>query len=102
MRRGTTPTHVFELPEELVGIPFTALWITYSQDGVTILEKSIEECKQDGQYVYITLTQDETLLFSMDAFLTEAQVRIKTKNGESITSNRVRLNIEDVIRDGVI
>ena len=40
MWRGTTPTHIFTLPVGVKLTDFSAVFITYSQNGETILEKT--------------------------------------------------------------
>ena len=39
MWRGTTPVHRFTLPEGMSGNDFEVLYITYSQNSHTVLEK---------------------------------------------------------------
>lgn len=48
MIRGTTPTHIFVLPEEMKDATFNALYITYQQRRKTVLEKTLDDVQRDG------------------------------------------------------
>ena len=62
--RGTTPTHSFTLPDELNGVELAALYITYRQDGKTVIEKDRSSISIEDGVASVRLTQEETLLFS--------------------------------------
>lgn len=61
MRRGTTPTHVFEVPINIADIK--ELKITYCQENAIVLEKKLKDCKNTENKVNVTLTQEDTFLF---------------------------------------
>ena len=43
MWRGTTPTHTFTLPDGMSAEDFSTAYITYSQNGCTVLEKTVSD-----------------------------------------------------------
>ena len=43
MTRGTTPTHIFLLPDYLDSSLFTEVFITYAQLGKVVTEKEMED-----------------------------------------------------------
>ena len=84
MYRATTPTHIFTLPfdTELV----KEIRVTYEQEGVTILTKTVSECELDGADIKIRLTQEETLLFEPDKRVS-IQLRVLTSDNQVMASD---------------
>ena len=100
MRRGTTPTHTFTLPEEIPLSTFTVIFITYSQMGKVRVEKSINDIFIDGHTASVTLTQADTLSFRSGSV--EIQMRAKTALGEAYASDIVTVPAEKILKDGEI
>ena len=99
MIRGTTPTMVFSLPFN-TGV-ISVAHITFMQRGKVVLDKELHECKCNENEVEITLTQEETLLFSSGYFI-EAQVRARNNAGEALASDIIKIPAERILKDGVI
>ena len=72
MYRGTTPTLTFALPFQ-AGI-IKNLFITFSQKGQIVLEKTTADCGLIGNTIELNLTQEDTLKFMPGN--AELQVRI--------------------------
>lgn len=52
--QGTTPTQVFELPFEVAQLDNYT--ITYSQNNEVRLKKRPADCRQENNYIFVTLT----------------------------------------------
>lgn len=65
------------------------------------MDKSLEECKADGNTLTIVLTQEETLSLTAGKFV-EIQVRAKTVSDDVLASNIIRVNVDRILREGVI
>ena len=99
MRRGTTPTHTFTTDIELSEA--RALYITYQQNGVTVLEKTLADVTFGTKSVSVTLTQAETLLFSA-VFPVQVQIRAKFADESAVASQIIKTTAEKILKDGVI
>ena len=104
MRRGTTPTHTFTIPEDIDVSSMVAIFITYSQFSKTQLEKDISQITIDGQVLSVHLTQEETLAFKVDLSGRNTGVQIRSRDvaGEAYGTEEMRLVVEDVYKKGVI
>lgn len=107
MTRGTTPTHTFTLPDNLKTATLSALYITYAQRGETVLEKTLSDVTISNGAITCTLTQAETLLFSVRNHARSTddvaiQVRMKTSDGTAMASDIMRIPVMDVLKDGEI
>ena len=111
MIRATTPKQVFifDKDPEL----FEKILITYSQNDKIILEKqksdlTLEEIrnpsnKLEGYSVWFRMTQEEANLFlSGPGKQAVVQVRVKSKNGEVLASEKKTFSVQDVLNDVVI
>ena len=122
--RGTTPYRSFVLP--LTTDQISAAYITYLQNNVVILDKSIEDMtiediadnldttttnEESEEFVpssqlTIHLTQEDTLKFhfypAAEKNLAVIQIRILTTDGEAYASNPVTERIFGILTDGVI
>ena len=78
MRRGTTPTHTFEVPFDISTIK--ELKITYCQDDAIILEKYLKDCENTENKVNVTLTQNDTFLFRAHVPV-KIQLRVLVNDG---------------------
>lgn len=101
MRRGTTPTIKFSLPFDLKLVD--ELWLTVSQRSREIFTKSQEDMhvEEGVRRVSCQLTQADTL--SLDAGCKASiQARIRTVDGEAFASEIKRVDVEDILKEGVI
>lgn len=97
MRRGTTPTHTFTFPDEVVVAGLGEILITYSQDGRTVLEKSKADLAidTDNNAVSYVMTQEESLKFAPGKAL--IQVRAKGENEKVSASQMLWLEVKPVL-----
>ena len=100
MWRGTTPTHTFTLPETIRAEDFTVIYITYSQNGAPVLEKTKEHMTISENVIRLTFSQTDSLLF--DAGPVKIQLRAKTADGKAVASEIVTTTAKEVLKDGEI
>lgn len=98
MIRGTTPTLAFTLPFSAENI--AELYITFTQCGKQVIEKSLDECIVESNVVKVKLTQTDTLAFSCRQ--ADIQIRAKFTNGEAVASEIIQMSVERVLKDGEI
>ena len=86
MRLGTTPIHQFIIPFEVSMIQ--EFKVTYSQRDKIILEKYLEDFQtdEDENSLSITLTQEETFLFTSGIDV-DVQARVLTIGNEALASD---------------
>lgn len=97
MRRGTTQQIIFTLSES---IDMAALYITFQQGGVTVLEKKLDDVVVDGNNIIVDLTQEDTLaLKPQNACI---QLRIRDVNDNAYASKVLRMHTNDILKEGVI
>ena len=115
MRRGTTPTHTFKLNISLEGLE--ALYVTYQQNGETVVEKALNDegvtVDTENSTITVKLTQADTLLFSSsqwDKFApnehnenrVRVQLRLGFEDGTRLASNIMNTTAEELLKDGEI
>ena len=98
MIRGTTPTHIFNLPFEAETI--AAVRITYAQGQKEILRKETADVTKDGRRLSVTLTQEETLRFDC-RFSVKVQLRVTTADGTALAT-KPRIVPVDECLDGEV
>lgn len=99
MTRGTTP----DIIATLSGVDFseiTSLYVTIRQ-GSVIVEKTMDDVILKSPDIHITLSQKETLSFSVNK---EAQIQIRGMlNGErAFATNIKKTTIKPILKEGVI
>lgn len=109
IRRGTTPTHTFTLPVKSEDVE--AIYVTYAQfetavvelsgDDVSLTDVDTDAGSDSGSVASITLSQTDTLLFNSGASA-QVQVRFRSNDGTAFASQKIKIIIEDVVKDGVI
>lgn len=105
MRRGTTPTHIFK-PKTKGGqaIDMRAaevVFMTYKQDGQTIVEKTKNDMEITEDEIRIRLTQEETLKFSTVGDV-EIECRARFPDETATASCILRISVNKILKDGVI
>lgn len=83
MIRGTTPTHIFNIPFDTSLVD--EVKITYAQDDEIVLIKGTSDCVLDTNTVKVTLSQEDTFLFDHKKKV-QVQLRLLTKSGEVLAS----------------
>ena len=101
MRRGTTPTHTFELPPELNGSLIAKAMVIYSQNDKEVFNKKTEDCDIGDNYIRVTLSQEDTFKFSCKKNV-EIQLRIVTHDGKASTSDVIVRNVYKCLNDEVM
>lgn len=98
MIRGTTPTHIFNLPfsADLVA----AARVIYKQGQKEILRKETEDFTKDGKSLRTTLTQEDTLLFDCKLNV-KIQLRVKTTDGAVLATKPRLVTVEECL-DGEV
>lgn len=99
MIRGTTPTHIFNLPFNVEQI--ADLRIIYAQSDKEVLVKKLEDCTLEGQQVSVILKEYETLLFNCGKDV-QIQMRILTVNGETLASHIKLVDVAKCLNNEVL
>lgn len=103
MYRGTTPTInlITTSIEDLNYIDISDLYVTFMQNEVLIIEKTLSDVTLNLNTISMTLTQEETLLFDFKKTV-NIQVRIKCGDNCAICSNIVNTTFDKILKEGVI
>lgn len=99
MVRGTTPTHIFELPfhsDQVVKIR-----IVYMQSGKVVLEKNESDCIKKENQIITTLTEKETMDFR-SCLNAKIQIRVTTIDGKVLTSSVFEIDVEALLKEEVL
>lgn len=99
MIRGTTPTHIFQIPFD-TGL-LKEVRVSYAQEDKVIVEKKTEDCKMDGDTISVTLTQADTLLFSHRKIV-ELQLKVWTKSGSCLATLVMRKDVSEILNEEVL
>lgn len=99
MIRGTTPTLEFTLPFDTADI--AEGYITFTQHGKNVLEKSVNDAEKNENKLTLKLTQEETLELSASLNV-KIQARIRMKTGDAIASEIITAPVRDILKDGII
>lgn len=99
MFRGTTPTVVFTLPVDTAML--AEAWVTFSQNEVTVIDKELKDLVLAGNALIVKLTQEETLMLDHE-MIVEMQIRVRSVDGEAVTSDIMRDTVERILKEGVI
>ena len=100
MRRGTTPDIIMTL-EGIDFIDLSDIYITFKQDK-NFITKTMQDVTYDeeSRQINIHLTQEDTLLFHNGYVF--IQLRAKTGSGNAVATDIVRLNVDEILKEGVI
>jgi len=100
MWRGTTPTHTFTLPEGVKSSDFSVIYITYSQNGEKVLEKTGAALTLETNAIKVVFSQEDTLKFEQGPV--KIQLRGKMPDGQAVASNIISTTAKEVLKDGEI
>ena len=98
MKRGTTPTNTFKTNIDLTG---ASVFVTYSQRGKNVLEKSGEDLSVSEDAVVTRLSQRDTLGFTATEKV-RIQIRYVFPDGTAGASNIMTAEVGDILKDGEI
>lgn len=99
MIRGTTPTHIFNLPIETNLLK--EIRITYVQGDTEIFTKTEADCVLETAAIKVTLTQQETLEFDHTK-LVSIQVKVLTATGDVLISQIENIEVGRVLNEEVL
>ena len=98
MKRGTTPTNTFKTNIDLTG---ATVFLTYSQRGRVVLEKTGDDLEISAEAIVTRLTQKDTLGF--DALQkVSIQIRYVFPDGTAGASNIMTVAVGEILKDGEI
>lgn len=98
MRRGTTPTHIFNVDIDLTDA--AVIYITYRQKGKNLLEITGDDLTVDPEKITAKLTQEQTLAFEPGTV--DIQIRARFEDGSAIASNVIQTTANTILKEGVI
>lgn len=96
---GTTPIICFYLPFEFDVV--AEMWFTVSQRNTELFTKSKNEVDVEGSKVIVRLSQEETLRLNPSQ-KADIQVRFRTTGGDALASQVVTLEVDKILKGGVI
>lgn len=99
IRRGSTPRLEFDVPELEMRLT-SALYLTFAQEGRTMLEMEVADVILGEGKIWVQLQQADTLAL-MPGFAT-AQLRILFADGSAVASDKMIYRVQDAIKQGVI
>ena len=99
MRRGTTPTHIFDVDIDTSLIKEAK--ITYTQDDKIILEKRVNDCEITQGRIKTKLTQEETLKFDCTKFV-YIQIRALMINGDCLATDVIMASVDKCLDNEVL
>ena len=100
MWRGTTPTYTFTLPDDVKLDDFTTVYLTFSQNGHNVLEKTKDELEATEEGFRLLFSQADTLCFSPGSV--KIQLRARMPDGTAVASNVISTTAQEVLKDGEI
>ena len=99
MRRGTTPTNIFQTDTDLTEAD--VIYISYEQDGNILFEKTGDDIEVSADELRVRLTQEETLQFNTEHRV-RMQIRAKFGDGTAIASQVMTASVHEIIKGGII
>ena len=102
MYRGTTPTYILELETTIDLSQIVELWITFKTFNVGVTKYLNDSyIDNENKTITVTLTQEETLqLYNQKNC--EVQVRFRLENGKAYATNIANVDVDKILREGVI
>lgn len=98
MKRGTTPTNIFNVNVDLTGAE--VIYVTYKQSDSVVVEKEKGDCTVTSESISVMLTQEDTLKFNTGPV--EIQIRARFPNESAIASNIMKTTVTRILKGGVI
>lgn len=105
MYRGTTPTLYLELETELDLSGISEMWVTFCSPTIEItkyLSKNEITFDNETKKVTVTLTQDETLKMYAGEVEVQIRFRIGDENGLAYATDTAKIDVQKVLKEGVI
>ena len=99
MKRGSTPVHIFRTNVDLTG---ARVYVTYSQNGRAVVEKTGEDVAVMQDMVIVRLSQKDTLSFRASCHTVQMQIRYVFSDGTADASDIMEAEVGEVLKDGEI
>ena len=99
MIRGTTPTHIFNLPIQAKTIK--TLRITYVQNDAIVLEKTEKDVKMSTNNIRLKLSQEDTLKFNASGHV-HLQLKMLTYDGAVLANQPKVIPIDEIYNEEVL
>lgn len=99
MIRGTTPTHIFELP--IAASLIKEARITYQQGDEVVFEKTEADCTFADKSISVKLTQEDTLSLKEETKLL-IQLKMLTTDNEVLANAIEYVTVERVLNEEVL
>ena len=97
IRRGTTPT--IQFTTTLTENDVSAVYVTIRQ-GDHVIEKDNNSIVWLESKIVISLTQEETL--GLHTGLADVQIRVKLANSQATATQILAIQVNDILKEGVI
>lgn len=99
--RGTTPTHIFPIPEPLTMSDLKDLTIAYRQKNNNVIIKHWEDLSSlDGvdpeTNIVVVLSQADTLMFDPRVKIVEVQIKASSIGSDVFKIGDYRLRLDDI------
>ena len=94
IEKGCTCKNTFSFPYPKGVVE--AIRITYSQNGVVLLQKELPDCTFSENEVSVNLTQEDTLKFDSSKII-KIQIKVKLAGGAIVKSNIVETIADDAL-----
>lgn len=105
MRRGTNPTLTLKLTTKAGQAVDTSVltdgFVTFQQNGRTVIEKRLSECTCGDNKIVVELTQKDTLRLN-DSAVIRVQGKFKIQNGKIIPTQIKQLSCAEILNEVVI
>lgn len=101
IRRGTTPTITAIIKDNIDLSSAKAIWLSISQNGKVVIDKTLYDFTISGAKISVTLTQEDTLSL-MAGVMCYIQERVLFENDIADASQSEYITVDDVIKDGEI
>lgn len=99
--RGTTPKMIFKAPFKREDLE--TAYVTFSQGGIVVLEKDLDDFVFTDNGVQIEFSQEDTLALDEDRNRTiEVQLRYKCVDGSAFRSKIKTATVGRILKDGII
>lgn len=98
--RGTTPTHIFPIPEPLTMSDLKDFTITYRQKNKNVLVKYMEDTSilrgiNPETNIVVVLSQADTLMFNPKVKIVEVQIKASSVGSDVFKLGEYRLRLDD-------
>ena len=97
--KGCTCKNTFSIP--FAESDIKSIFITYTEKGKTIVEKTLDDCVFSENSVSVILTQEDTLKFANHEFV-KVQIRVRLNNGTLTKSKIVETYTDTILKNEVI